>query len=163
KKGWAVEAHFFWRQDAPVLALMLIACAALALARPADLAALRWPRAPARRWVLGLALLVFAAGAAGVWLGFARYTFSLREFLAHFAAKISASGGLRAPIAPSWRPYVPALQPMYTLPLPDSAWVSSYLPVNAAFRALGRLVHADGLVNPLLSGFSVVAVWGVGR
>jgi hypothetical protein len=30
-------------------------------------------------------------------------------------------------------------------------------------RALGRLAHAEGLVNPLLSAASIVAVWGVGR
>jgi len=52
---------------------------------------------------------------------------------------------------------------MYMLPLPDNAWASSYLPVNAALRALGRLVHADWLVNPLLSAFSIVAVYVVGR
>ena len=62
----------------------------------------------------------------------------------------------------AWRPYVPALQPIFMLPLPNDVWASSYLPVNAALRALGRLAHAEALVNPLLSAFSVVAVWGVG-
>jgi hypothetical protein len=51
---------------------------------------------------------------------------------------------------------------MYMLPLPNTVWVSSYLPVNAAMRGLARLVGAEGLVNPLLSAFSVIATWRIG-
>ena len=113
--------------------------------------------------MLSLVLVAVVAGAAGWWLVFGGYAFSLDEFLANFDAQIFASGRLMAPIAPAWRPYVAALQPMYMLPLPNSVWASSYLPVNAAMRGLGRLVHAESLVNPLLSAFSVVAVWRIGR
>ncbi len=161
---WTVEALFFWRQDVPVLVFTLVATLGLALTPPALLARLRWPAAmPARRIVLSLAAAVFIAGAAGLWLVFSGYAFSLDEFLANFDAQIFARERLMAPIDPAWRPYATALQPMYMLPLPNTVWVSSYLPVNAALRALARLIHADGLVNPLLSAFSVVAVWGVGR
>jgi hypothetical protein len=164
RKAGAVEAFFFWRQDVPVLVFMLAATLALALTPPPLLARLRWPaRIPARRAVLLLAAIAFAAGAAGFWLVFSGYTFSLDEFLANFDAQIFIHGRLVAPIPPAWQPYVPALQPIYTLPLPNTVWASSYLPVNAALRALGRLAHADSMVNPLLSAFSVVAVWGVGR
>jgi hypothetical protein len=163
-RSWTVEAFFFWRQDVPVLVFAPAATLALALTPSSFLARLSWPSgASARRTVIALALVTFVAGAAGVWLVFAGYTFSLDEFLANFDAQIFARGRLMAPIAPAWRPYATALQPMYMLPLPDNVWASSYLPVNAALRALSRLVHADGLVNPLLSAFSVVAVWGVGR
>ncbi|HXQ13458.1 MAG TPA: hypothetical protein VN814_02410 [Caulobacteraceae bacterium] len=162
--NWTVEAFFLWRQDAPVLVFALAATLALALAPPSLLAQLSWPKdISPRRIVLALAAVTFVAGAAGVWLVFSGYAFSLDEFLANFDAQIFARGRLMAPIDPAWRPYASALQPMYLLPLPDHVWASSYLPVNAALRALGRLVHADGLVNPLLSAFSVVAVWGVGR
>jgi hypothetical protein len=103
------------------------------------------------------------AGWIGWTLVFGGYAFSLDEFLASFDAKIIASGRLMAPVSPAWRPYVPALQPIFMLPLPNDVWASSYLPVNAALRALGQLAHAEPLVNPLLSAVSVAAVWGVGR
>jgi hypothetical protein len=163
-RNWTVEAFFFWRQDIPVLVIALATTLALALAPPALLARLRWPaHVSARQAMLSLAAFTFAAGAAGWWLVFSGYAFSLDEFLANFDADIFAGGRLMAPVAPAWQPYAPALQPMYMLPLPNSAWVSSYLPVNAGLRALGQLVHAEGLVNPLLSAFSIVAAWGVGR
>ncbi|MGH6971302.1 MAG: hypothetical protein ACREEQ_06795, partial [Caulobacteraceae bacterium] len=114
-------------------------------------------------WVGLLALVCLVAGAAGWRVVFQGYAFSLDEFLANFDARIFASGHIAAPIPPPWRPYAEAMQPMYMLPLPDSFWASSYLPVNAALRALGRLAHAESLVNPLLSAFAVVAVYAVAR
>ena len=162
--NWSVEAFFFWRQDVPMMVFALVATLALALAPPSLLGRLKWPAGiSARQTAIALALVTFFAGAAGVWLVFSGYTFSLDEFLANFDAQIFARGRLVAPIAPAWQPYAPAMQPMYMLPLPQNVWASSYLPVNAALRALARPIHADGLVNPLLSAFSVVAVWGVGR
>jgi hypothetical protein len=163
-RDWGTEALFFWRQDVPVLAACLALTAALGLAPPAWLARASWPRGPsARVWVGLLAAVCLIAGWVGWRLVFEGYAFSLDEFLANFDAKIFASGRLMAPVAPAWQGYVPALQPMYMLPLPNDVWASSYLPVNAALRALGRLAHAEALVNPALSAFSIVAVWGVGR
>jgi len=161
---WSTEAYFFWRQDLPVLILILLVTLALDLAPGAALARLRLPGPRAARgWVLSLAAITLVAGALGVWVVFSGYAFSLDEFLANFDASIFASGRLMAPVPAAWQPYTPALQPMYMLPLPNNVWVSSYLPVNAGLRALGQLVHARGLVNPLLSAFSIVAVWGVSR
>jgi hypothetical protein len=158
---WATEAYFFWNQDLPVLAFLVAATLALGLASP--LLRLRWPAAvSARGAVWSLAAITLVAGVAGVWLVFSGYTLSLDEFLANFDSRIFASGQLMAPVAPAWRPYLPALQPMYMLPLRSTVWVSSYLPVNAAMRALARLAHAESLVNPLLSAFSVIATWRIG-
>jgi hypothetical protein len=158
---WATEAFFFWHQDIPVLAFAVIATLVLGLISP--IVRLRWPAAvSARGVVVSLAAASFIAGVAGVWLVFSGYTLSLDEFLANFDSRIFASGQLMARVAPAWRPYVPALQPMYMLPLPNTVWVSSYLPVNAAMRGLARLVGAEGLVNPLLSAFSVIATWRIG-
>ena len=158
---WTTEAFFFWRQDIPVLAFAIGATLALGLVSP--LIRLRWPATvSARAVVLLLAATSFIAGAAGVGLVFSGYTLSLDEFLANFDSRIFASGQLMARVAPAWRPYVPALQPMYMLPLPNSVWVSSYLPVNAVLRGLARLIHAETLVNPLLSAFSVIATWRIG-
>jgi len=162
--NWTTERFFFWRQDMPVLGLILVATVGLGLISPAILSRVRWPPILAgRRLPLALAALTLVAGVLGSWVVFAGYTLSLDEFLANFDAKIFASDRLMAPIPPEWRPYATAMQPMYMLPLPDNVWASSYLPVNAAMRALARLAHADGLVNPLLSAFSVVATWGVAR
>ena len=163
-KNWTAERFFFWRQDMPMLGFILAATLILGLAPPRILARARWPAILAgRRLPLALAAITFVAGAVGVWAVFSGYTLSLDEFLANFDARIFASGRLMAPIPPEWRPYTTAMQPMYMLPLPDVVWASSYLPVNAAMRALARLVHADGLVNPLLSAFSIVATWGIAR
>jgi len=160
---WSTEAYFFWHQDIPVVSIMLVVTIALDIVPASWLARLQIAPAAARWWVGALALLTLIVGAIGVWVVFSGYAFSLDEFLANFDADIFASGRLMAPVPPAWQPYVPALQPMYMLPLPNSAWVSSYLPVNAGLRALGQLAHAEGLVNPLLSAFSIFAVWGVGR
>jgi len=163
-KDWTVEAAFFWRQDAPVLGAYLAIVAGLAMAPAAWLARIwRGGEIPARAWVFGLAAVCLVAGAAGVSLVFCNYVFSLDEALANFDARIFASGQLMAPVPEDWREYTSAMQPMYMLPLPENVWASSYLPVNAGLRALGLLVHAEWLVNPLLSAFSIVAVWGVGR
>jgi hypothetical protein len=163
-RDWTTEAFFFWRQDTPVLAACIVLTAALGLGPAAWLARARWPGGPsARVWVGLLAAVCLIAGWVGWRLVFEGYAFSLDEFLANFDAKIFATGRLMAPVPAAWQPYVPALQPMYMLPLPNDVWASSYLPVNAGLRALGRLAHAEALVNPLLSAFSIVAVWGVGH
>jgi hypothetical protein len=155
------EAYFFRFQDVPVLVVMLALTALLGLA---PLPAFENPAVLThRRLVLALAAVTLVLGAVGGPILFDGYTLSLDEFLANFDAKILASGRLFATVPQAWRPYVPAMQPMFMLPLPPDAWASSYLPVNAGLRALGRLAHGEGLVNPLLSAFSVVAVWGVAR
>ena len=163
-KDWTVEAEFFWRQDVPVLAAYLALMAALMLAPAAWLARARTgERVSARTWIAGLAAVSLVASAVGVSLVFCNYAFSLDEALANFDARIFASGRLMAPVPPAWQDYTTAMQPMYMLPLPENVWASAYLPVNAGLRALGLLVHAEWLVNPLLSAVSIVAVWGVGR
>jgi hypothetical protein len=164
-REWTVEAAFFWRQDVPVLAAYIAIGAVLMLAPAAWFASVRTGDGgvSARVWVFALAAVCLVAGVAGVSLVFCNYAFSLDEFLANFDAQIFASGRLMAPVPEAWRDYTTAMQPMYMLPLPENVWASSYLPMNAALRALGLLAHAEWLVNPLLSAFSVVAVWRVGR
>jgi hypothetical protein len=159
------EAYFLSHQDLPVLVLCVAATAALGF-----MPAIAWPplarslAVTPLRWTLALAILCAAIGMLAAPLVFGDYVFSLDEFLAGFDARIFARGELMAPVDPAWRPYVTSLQPIYMLPVPGHAyWASGYLPINAAIRAAAGLVGADGLVNPLLSGFSVVATYGVGR
>lgn len=160
-----VEAYFLLRHDLPVLGLLLALM--LALAFTPAIAAPRIAASVAARpglWAAGLAFCCCAIGAAAAPFLFGDYTLSLDEFLANFDAQIFVRGQLMAPVPGEWQPYVPALQPLYMMPVPnDDFWASGYLPVNAGLRALASLAHLDWLLNPILSGFSVVAVYGVGR
>ena len=162
---FATETFFFWRQDLPIFLACVAITALLRLIPPARLGG--WSAAldaPARLWLVVLASVCIVAGVIGVRLVFEGYTLSLDEFMANFDARIFAHGELMAPIPLAWQPYAAALQPVFTLPLPDSThWASAYLPVNAAMRAATSLIHAQDLLNPLLSGFAIVATYGVAR
>ncbi|HVN00077.1 MAG TPA: hypothetical protein VMT68_07665 [Caulobacteraceae bacterium] len=158
------EAYFFWRHDLPVLIAMVLATAALGWPAAQRLLSRRWPALSARLIVLALAAVCLVVGSVGSTLVFDNYTLSLDEFMANFDARIFARGDLMAPIAPTWQPFAPALQPMFDLPVPEGDyWASAYLPVNAGMRALGRIGGVEWLVNPLLSAFSIVATWAVAR
>jgi hypothetical protein len=160
--GYATERYFFLRQDLPMLFLCIGVVWGAGLAAQQGALKLAIPTGP--RLVFALALICGFVGALGARLLFHGYVLSLDEFLANFDAKIFARGKLLAPVDPAWRPFERALQPMYMLPVPSGdVWASSYLPVNAAIRALAGKVGLEWLVNPLLSGFAVVAVYGIAR
>ena len=159
------QALFLLTQDLPAFLM------AVAITIVAGWAAHRLSKtaSPARPFS-GLALTVLLAAACGLigligfHLVFQGYLLSLDEFLADFDARIFGHGELMAPIAPVWRPFAPAMAPLYMVPVAThDVWASAYLPVHAAVRALARSVGAAPLLNPLLSAFSVVAVWGVAR
>jgi hypothetical protein len=162
---FTTETWFFWRQDLPVFGLGVALIAALGLAPPRWLARLAPALGlPARLCVFGLAGVCLVAGVVAAPLVFQSYVFSLDEVMANFDAEIFASGRLVAPVRAAWQPYTTAMQPIFMLPFGDrSYWASAYLPINAAMRALALKAGAEGLVNPLLSAVSIVAVWGVGR
>ncbi|HEV2364266.1 MAG TPA: hypothetical protein VGS12_08745 [Caulobacteraceae bacterium] len=165
---------FFLIQDAPVLA-GICGLAALCLA---------WPKATAfsgaalerlGRWLVAwrapppLTLWaaiggVFVVSLAGAVFSAAAYPLSVDEFLAGFDAEIFRHGWAMAPVPAPWRVFVPALQPMFLLPIDGNAWwASAYLPVNAAFRALAPDEAWARLVNPAWSALAIAAVWGVAR
>ncbi|MEQ1695734.1 MAG: hypothetical protein ABL901_07825 [Hyphomicrobiaceae bacterium] len=86
------------------------------------------------------------------------------EAMAQFDAKIIASGHLIASIAPEWKPFVPSLQPEFRLPVPgDVAWVSSYLPVNAAIHAVLEFAFPAMLSNAILAVAALLALLGIAR
>lgn len=77
-------------------------------------------------------------------------------------AMIFSSGRLMQPVPPGWRAFVPALNDRLMLPVAGhAAWASSYLPVNAAIRALVGLVADPALAPPLLAGAGLIALWRV--
>jgi len=169
--------HFFLSQDLPVLAV-LFALGAAALVFPGPMG--RAVRAlggatgavfagalPPRR---AAAAIIALSGLCGLiaWLGgrlvYDGYALSMDEFMANFDAVILARGETMARFAPAWRPFLGALGPQFLFhPGAGAYWMSQYLPVNAALRALGRWCGAESLVSPLLAAVSVLAVFGVGR
>jgi hypothetical protein len=161
----STEAHFFRDQDLPVLGLCILITLALAFVPAIRAPALRASMAASPwAWTLGLALVCGAAGVIGARVVFQGYLLSLDEHLADFDARIFAHGRLMAPVGPTWRPFAYAMQPLLTVIAPDgSLWSSTYLPVNAALRAIAGELGLQAWLNPLLSAFSVAALFGVAR
>jgi hypothetical protein len=157
----SISDYFFWRQDA-LAALAVTALLGLLAFTPRWTERAAWERS--RTIVFVLAVLVVIVAYAGVWIVFENYPLSMDEFMARFDARIFSSGHLAAPVPPAWRDYLPTLQPIFLLRVPgDSFWVSAYLPVNAAFLALGAALGSAQVVNPIWAGLSIVAVYSVGR
>jgi hypothetical protein len=159
------ESYFLLHQDLPCLALGVGLVLLLGIVRAPALgrqvvAATSSPR----MFAIALAILTVGIGAIGAPLVFGDYVFSLDEFLAKFDAQIFAHGQLMAPVAPAWRPYASALQPMYLLQAPNvSAWSSAYLPIDAMMRGAASWLGLEEALNPVLSGVAVLATYGVGR
>jgi len=108
-----------------------------------------------------VAVLVVAFGTRYV----ASYTpVSHDEIMGAFDAEIVASGRILAPIEPEWRSLSWALEPVFRLPVAgDVAWVSTYLPVNAAIRGVLGKVFDAALVNAMLVAVALAALAGVAR
>jgi hypothetical protein len=163
--------RFLSTQDLPVLMAIFLAAVAwpfvrrpaATLARPIATAL---PRLPARPWamVAAMAGLLLVVTWAGTWIVFDNYALSMDEFMANFDAVILAHGTPMARLPLEWRPFAHGLQPIFVYMTPDgTAWSSAYLPVNAAFRAIGSFAGLRSAVSPLLGAVSVVAVYAVGR
>ena len=170
--------RFLVTQDLPVLAGILIVAIGLRF-MPGLAWALGWVGRALGRGSLGAARLTGVAGEAasiglalicgviafaGARLVYEGYALSLDEFMARFDAAIIARGQLMAPVAPAWRPYLSALQPIFVNPIGGGAdWASVYLPVNAVMRGLAMRIGAEPLVSPALAAVSVLAVHAVAR
>ncbi len=153
-------------QDVPVLVPLCALLVALA-AWPLPAAWNRWATSLAAWTPYNLVTLIFAAGLV-VALG-TRYVagyspVSHDEIMAAFDAEIIASGRLMAPIPPEWRSLSWRLKPAFRLEVPgDVAWVSTYLPGNAAIRGMLGKVFDPAIVNALLVVTALVALLGVAR
>jgi len=161
-----LTAHFFQAQDRLWLAVFVLLFLGLAVA-PLPIITSRamsfMPRKPHAALVI-LALCVFIAGVVGMHMIFHGFHLSRDEILAEFDAVIFRSGRFEAPIDMEWRPFASALEPRFMLPnFQDVGFVSSYLPVNAGFRALVGLIADSNLTSPLLAAAAVLATFGVAR
>src|SRR5882672_8682511 len=159
--------YFMAAQDAPVLFVVGLFCGALAWLARNDVA-LSIEGRLARVGAFRFAWIAAVIGGCAVLVirRFACHDFALSadEFMAEFDARIFASGRLLAWVAPEWRDYVPALQPIFRLAVPENAYlISSYLPVNAAFRSACLLLGEPALEGAVLAGVAVLALCGVAR
>jgi hypothetical protein len=156
-------AYFFQTQDR----LWLVALAALLLCvalPPLPTWSAQAISIGTRTAIVVLALAVLVAGLIGTHTVFHGYHLTRDEFLAEFDAIIFRSGRFAAPIDATWRSFASALQPQFMLPVPpEVGFVSSYLPGNAAIRAVVGLIADDVWTSPLLATGAVLATFGVAR
>jgi hypothetical protein len=86
------------------------------------------------------------------------------ESRADFDSMVIAGGSLAAKVPEDLRFVISPMRAIYFQEIPgDAAWVSTYLPGNAALRALARLSVGADWCSPLLAGLAVLAGYGVAR
>lgn len=159
----AIVGHLFWHQEVYLLPFVVAAT----LLPPVRVIA---PLAPVflvrDRFavVLAASLLLLLVCWAGHYLVFAGYNLSRDEAMAHFDTYIFAHGRLVWPFPAIWRPYADALNQTFILPIGQhDAWVSAYLPVNAAIRAaVGHIVDV-WLTGPLFVAIGALSLWGIAK
>lgn len=167
---FVLTRNLMLQQDLPVLVLT---CALLLVIAwwglPAALAgrAEKWAGVFAAAQPRAVSLVILGAGviaALGTRFVALDFAISRDEMMALFDAEIFGSGRLLAPVAPEWRPFVPALHPDFRLPVPGHvAWVSTYLPGNAAVRAVLGKVFNGALINAIIVMMALAALHGVAR
>jgi hypothetical protein len=163
--SYPVTRMLMQTQDVPVLIPICVLLLALAVWQlPAAWG--QWAKSLAVWTPLNLVVLIVAALVVALGTRYvASYTpVSHDEIMAMFDAEIIASGRLMAPVPLEWRPLSWALEPVFRLPVPgDVAWVSTYLPGNAAIRGvLGKAFDA-AIVNAILVVTALVALLRVAR
>lgn len=155
-----LSAVFLDRQDWWLLLCAAAILAAATLRLRSDTSALHVPSwAP---WALAAAVFCFClAGHRWVLDG---YDLSRDEQMASFDARVFAAGRLVQPLPAPWPARAEALNTTFMLPVSHPvAWVSAYLPMNAASRALVGLVAAPSLTGPAMAALGLVALWNCAR
>lgn len=146
----ALTPYEFLMQDRQVAVLFFVVLAASLLWLPAVRLPGRPPGLPVTLAASGLLTLALWAGSYRVLLN---YPWTLDEFMATFDQAVFANGRLAWPTPPGWSAYAHALFPYFLLDTPGHAVLaSSYLPMNAALRAVFALVLDPALMNPALVG-----------
>jgi hypothetical protein len=162
-----ISVYFLMFQDAPVLVLLgaFLLLAQGLLRQPLPLTTPAWVSAQhARAIVWATAAAVAALVYAGTHFVYRDYGLSLDEFMAEFDSRIIAAGTLMAPVSGEWRDLVPALQPIFRLPVPDNAyWLSSYLPMNAAIRGAFLWLGDPTWAGVSLAAIALTTLFGIAR
>ncbi len=161
--GERLTGALAFKQDfyvAPIVLIVLMLVQRWAISSSGAGSALPQPRL----WIAGSIVLVLLVGWAGHYLVFDGFDLSRDEQMATFDMAIFRGGRLFAPIPLAWRPIADALNFVFILPIgAREQWVSSYLPVHAAWRALVSLVADPALASPLMAAFGGVCIWRVAR
>lgn len=112
---------------------------------------------PRKIWIAAITVAVVVL--VGRQLILLDYDMSRDEQMATFDAAIFRSGQLAAMLSEPWPHQAGALNTDFMLPVADrSAWVSGYLPINAAIRGIFDLVGASQLVGPLAVAVGALAL-----
>lgn len=143
--------------------LLLIGCGLL-LAASYRLPKTEVPFKVGVRLPLIVAAILLATCFAGHYLILAGYDMSRDEQMATFDAAIFADGRLVQPLPQIWRDHADVLNLTFMVPAEHrAAWISAYLPFNAALRALASLFATQALVGPLMTTLGALALWGCAR
>ncbi|VWX48761.1 hypothetical protein [Novosphingobium sp. 9U] len=124
--------------------------------------------AHALRFLHAIAIAVVIAMALTAWClrRFVLFDFDLSrdEQMVAFDAGIFSRGQLVAPFPAQWREWYEALNATFILPIGDrEAWISAYLPGNAALHAALSRIMPDALISPLLLMIAGLALWRIAR
>ena len=151
--------YLAFRQDLPLTIVFIAA----ALLRPKLGDVADWIRSSrALLWFSVATILII--GWAGHYLVFQGAIVSRDEQMAIFDQDIFGNGAALWPIPPEWRGMADALGRRFMLPIgANEYWVSGYLPVHSASRALLSLIIDPALTSPLFSAIAVVCAWALAR
>jgi len=159
-----LSSFFFWRQDL-LLAFLFLLVPILPLQLDKTPLSGRFMAFFATPYglctVVAFLIVLCWAGSHFVMLG---YNLSRDEQMADFDAYIYAHGRLFWPLPQFWQTHAQALNQTFILAIADhSAWVSAYLPVNAALRAITGFLVPASLTSPLLVALGAVSLWRIAR
>lgn len=164
-----IAIYFLVDEDLPVLAAatLVLAAAALPVSSLPGEAASRIAEFARRRGGMlcgALCGVVALVAIAGWFTVYHQYPLSMDEFWALFDAQVFRRGQLLATVAPAWRPYATALQPMFTLAVAGHThWGSQYLPVNPGLLALAGLIGSPAFAEPICAAVAVAAAFSLAR
>ncbi len=155
-----VTAFFLHRQDRWLLLIgagLLAATSVVRRERHAPLTVGPW-----LPWLVAAAMLLLCY--AGHYWVLSGYDMSIDEKLATFDADVFAGGHLVQTLPAFWHDHAQPLNTRFMYPVDHrSAWISSYLPLNAALRALIGIIASPTLTGPLMTVVGALALWGCAR
>ena len=162
RPDFALTMYFAIKQDIPVATIALLVVLGLCLASDRALGVAGGPAKLKLSGLRAFAVILLPPLVAFVvrQYVFRDYDMSRDEQMVTFDTAIFASGKLFQTIPLFWRQFYEALNVAFILPIGDrEAWVSGYLPGNAALRAaLGAFLPASA-VSPLLLLVAILALW----
>lgn len=101
---------------------------------------------------------------AGSYFVLERFPLSRDEQLSDFAASYLQAGQLARPTPPGLMPLAEPLMPLWADSLQANGWwLSNYLPVNSALRALAGLAGDRWLAGPVLMAIGAASTVGIAR